>query len=147
MTTELLICVMPEEWCRFQHSKYSSSYLREALAFELYSTGQRLKFIYSQEKYLKQNKTIKKKSLTLSFQVAVMCFAKHTTSVLELYVLMSPSYNACIHVIFGKVRIRLRLFTLLYAVFIFILNLACWVGAHSKVQCGVAAAGEDTPPS
>lgn len=65
-----------------------------------------------------------------------MCFVKHTWSHLSC-VLISLSCRACIQDIIVKVRIRLWLFTLLYADCIFILNLACWVGAHSKVQCAV----------
>lgn len=84
MTTELLICVMPEEWCGFQHSKYSSNYIQQAIAFKLYSTGQRLKFIYWHTGEVFEYQT-KRKSLPLSFQVAVavMYFVKDTSGLLS----------------------------------------------------------------
>lgn len=148
MTTELLIWVMPEEWCGFQHSKYSSNYIRQGIAFKLYSTGQRLEFIYWLTRKVFEYQTNKRKSLTLSFQVAAMSFVKHISNLLSCMCLWAPSYCACIHIIFGRVRIQLRLFTLLYADCIFILNLPCCAGAHSKVQCAVRQLESgDTEPS
>lgn len=136
MTTELLICVMAWRVMGFQNSKCSSNYIRQGIACKLYSTGCRLSlFTDSQEKYL-NIKQKKKEFPDSTFQVAVMCFVKYTSDICS-DVLRSKSYQACIHVFFGNVRIHLRLFTLLYADCIFILNLASWVGAHSKVQCAV----------
>lgn len=144
MTAELLICVMPGEGCRFQHGKHSSNYFSGGYWPKMYSTGQRRKSVYSQEKYLNIKQW--KKSLTPSLHAAAMCFAKHTP-ILELCVLTGPpSQGARTHVIFGEPRIRWRLFTLLCADCSFIFNLACWAGVHSKVQRCVAAAGEDAQP-
>lgn len=121
MTTELLIRVMPEEWCGFQHSKYSSNCIRRAIAFKLYSTGHGLKFIYWLTEEVFEYQTKKLKSLTLPFQVAAMCCVKYTSSLFSCVctALVSSSCRACIHVIAGRVRIRVRLFTLLYADCIF----------------------------
>lgn len=76
MTAELLICVMPGEGCRFQHGKHLSNYFSGGYWPKMYSTGQRRKSICSQAKCLNIKQW--KKSLTESFQVAAMCFAKHT---------------------------------------------------------------------
>lgn len=62
---------------------------------------------------------------------------------MELCVLVCSFYCACLRVIFAKVRMCSRLFSLLHAHCIFLLNLACWVGHHSKMQCAVLQLGRE----
>lgn len=91
----------PEEWCGFQHSKCSSNHIWQGIAFKLYSTGQRLKFIYwfTQEVFKYQTKkawlhvSMCRHCVLLNIQQGILS---------AVCVLMNPPVRVCIHVTFWR---------------------------------------------